>query len=183
MGISTVPNFRPDSDCKFILVFRSVKHLSYAIQHIIHSLIQKVYLILDSNRLKKHSHLLVLHILIYCSCEGPVRGPNMCRTHKPLFWWATHPVNSMDCMTEGRYCLKHIIVDIFILYFKKIFPLIHRIHSVYGTCGLPKQWLVHSAHDCETGLYCKMVAEFKHLFKLCKYCKLGRLAFIRTGKM
>ena len=45
----------------------------------------------------------------------------MRRTYKPLFWRATRPVNSMDCMTEGRYCLKRIIIDIFILYFKKYF--------------------------------------------------------------
>ena len=46
----------------------------------------------------------------------------MRRTYKPLFWRATRPVNSMpDCMIEGRYYLKRIIIDIFILYFKKYF--------------------------------------------------------------
>ena len=45
----------------------------------------------------------------------------MRRTYKPLFWRATRPVNSTDCMIEGRYCLKRIIIDIFILYFKKYF--------------------------------------------------------------
>ena len=45
----------------------------------------------------------------------------MRRTYKPLFWRTTHPVNSMDCMTEGRYCLKRIIFDKFIIYFIKYF--------------------------------------------------------------
>ena len=62
----------------------------------------------------------------------------------------TRPVNSTDCMIEGKYYLKRIIIDIFILYFKKIFPLIYTIRRVYGTCGPPKQRLVRSAHDCET---------------------------------
>ena len=43
----------------------------------------------------------------------------MRRTYKPLFWRATRPVNSTDGMIEGRYCLKRIIIDIFILYFTK----------------------------------------------------------------
>ena len=47
----------------------------------------------------------------------------MRRTYKPLFWRATRPVNSTDCMIEGKYCLKLIIIDIFILYFKKHFHL------------------------------------------------------------
>ena len=42
----------------------------------------------------------------------------MRRTYKPLFWQATRPVNSTDCMIEGRYCLKRIIIDVFILDFK-----------------------------------------------------------------
>ena len=33
----------------------------------------------------------------------------------------TRPVNSTDCMIEGKYYLKRIIIDIFILYFKKYF--------------------------------------------------------------
>ena len=41
----------------------------------------------------------------------------------------------------------------FILYFIKYFKLIHTIRRVYRTCGPPKQRLVRSAHDCETGLY------------------------------
>ena len=45
----------------------------------------------------------------------------MRRTYKPLFWRATRPVNSTDCMIERRYCLKRVIIDIFILYFKKYF--------------------------------------------------------------
>ena len=45
----------------------------------------------------------------------------MRRTYKPLFWRATRPVNSTDCMIEGKYCLKHIIIDIFIFNFKKYF--------------------------------------------------------------
>ena len=45
----------------------------------------------------------------------------MRRKYKPLFWRATRPVNSTDCMTEGRYCLKSIMIDIFILYFIKYF--------------------------------------------------------------
>ena len=45
----------------------------------------------------------------------------MRRTYKSLFWRATRPVNSTDCMIEGRYCLKRIIIDIFILCFKKYF--------------------------------------------------------------
>ena len=45
----------------------------------------------------------------------------MHRTYKPLFWRATRPVNSPECMIEGRNCLKRIIIDIFILYFIKYF--------------------------------------------------------------
>ena len=45
----------------------------------------------------------------------------MRRTCKPLFWRATRPVNSTDCMIEGRYCLKPITIDMLILYFKKYF--------------------------------------------------------------
>ena len=77
----------------------------------------------------------------------------MRRTYKPLFWRATRPVNSTDCMIEGRYCLKRIMIDIFILYFKKIFSLIHTIRSVYGTvwpakttactfCARLRNWLI-----------------------------------------
>ena len=43
----------------------------------------------------------------------------MRRTYKPLFWRATLPVNSTDCMIAGRYCLKRIIINIFTLYFIK----------------------------------------------------------------
>ena len=45
----------------------------------------------------------------------------MRRTYEPLFWRATRPVNSTDCMIEGRYYLKRIIIDISILCFKKYF--------------------------------------------------------------
>ena len=38
----------------------------------------------------------------------------MRRTYKSLFWRATRPVNSTDCMIDGRYCLKRVIIDIFI---------------------------------------------------------------------
>ena len=41
-------------------------------------------------------------------------------TYKRFVWRATRPVNTADCMDEGRYCLKRIIIDIFILYFKNI---------------------------------------------------------------
>ena len=77
----------------------------------------------------------------------------MRRTYKPLFWQAARPVNSTDCMIEGRYCLKRIIIDISILYFIKYFHSFIEWHRVYGTCGPPKQRLVRSAHDCETGLF------------------------------
>ena len=45
----------------------------------------------------------------------------MRRTYKPLFWRATRPVNSTDCMIAGRYCLKRIIINIFTLCFIKYF--------------------------------------------------------------
>ena len=35
---------------------------------------------------------------------------------------ATRPVDMADCMYEGRYCLKYIIIDIFLLYFKTYLP-------------------------------------------------------------
>ena len=39
-------------------------------------------------------------------------------TYKRFVWRATRPVNMADCMNEWRYCLKRIIIDIFLLYFK-----------------------------------------------------------------
>ena len=72
-------------------------------------------------------------------------------------------------MDEGRYCLKRIIIDIFILYFKKIFPLIQTIRRVFGACGPPKQRLVRSAHDCETGLFFSEISPHKISMRIVEF--------------
>ena len=64
-------------------------------------------------------------------------------TYKRFAWRATRPVNTADCVNEGRYCLKCIITDILILYFKKISPLITTltIRRNYRTRDPPKSRL------------------------------------------
>ena len=55
----------------------------------------------------------------------------MHRTYKPLFWWATRPVNTADCMNEWKYFLKHNINISIIIRFKQYPPSI--IQSVEFT--------------------------------------------------
>ena len=77
----------------------------------------------------------------------------MRRTYKPLFWRATRPVNTVDCMNEWKYFLKYNINISIIIRFKQYLPSIIESVEFTGRVARPKQRLVRSAHDCETGLY------------------------------
>ena len=62
-----------------------------------------------------------------------------------------------SCKLDGLYDWGEILLKTYYnwhiyIILQKIFPLIHTMRRVYGTCGPPKQRLVRSAHDCETGL-------------------------------
>ena len=101
----------------------------------------------------------------------------MRRMCKPLFWRATRPVNSTDCMIEGRYCLKRIIIDIFILCFKKYF------HSFIQSAVFTDVWPAKTT-ACT---FCAWLWNWliKILGKnywsdvwLCGFCGLGHLYFI-----
>ena len=48
----------------------------------------------------------------------------MRRTYKPLFWRATRPVNTADCMNEWKYFLKYIINLSNMIRFKQYLPSI-----------------------------------------------------------
>ena len=69
--------------------------------------------------------------------------------YKRFVWRATRPVNKADCMNEGRYWLKCVIIDIFLLHFKKylISPHSYNPPSVTG-----REIIVRTAHDWETGV-------------------------------
>ena len=48
----------------------------------------------------------------------------MRRTYKPLFWRATRPVNTADCMNKWKYFLKYNINISIISRFKQYLPSI-----------------------------------------------------------
>ena len=78
-------------------------------------------------------------------------------------------VNTADCMNEEKFFLKYNINISIITSFKQYFPSIIQPRRVYRTCGPPKQRLVHSAHDCEIGLYPPLVidTERDNCFSIC----------------
>ena len=79
----------------------------------------------------------------------------MRRTYKPLFWRATRPVNTVDCMNDWKYFLKYNINISIIIHFKQYLPSI--IQSVEFTGRVARQ---------NNGLYV-----LRMIVKLA-YCKL-----------
>ena len=61
----------------------------------------------------------------------------MRRTYKPLFWRATRPVNTADCMNEWRYFIKYNVNILIIIRFKQYLPAI--IQSVEFTGRVARQ--------------------------------------------
>ena len=61
----------------------------------------------------------------------------MRRTYKQLFWRATSPVNSADCMNEWNYFLKYNINISIIIRFKQYLP--SSIQSVEFTGRVARQ--------------------------------------------
>ena len=61
----------------------------------------------------------------------------MLRTYKPLFWRATRPVNTTDCMNEWKYVKEYNINISIIIGFKQYLPSI--LQSVAFTGRVARQ--------------------------------------------
>ena len=70
-------------------------------------------------------------------------------TYKRFLWRATRPVNTADCMNEGRYYLKCIIIDIFLSYFKNISTL-HDVLPAKQTACTYCAWLWNWLIECSS---------------------------------
>ena len=86
---------------------------------------------------------------IWISNNKPVSQSCAVR-YKRFGWWATCPVNTADCMNERTYCLKCIIIDIFLSYFKNISTLqdvLPAKQTACTYCAWLWNWFISQFHN------------------------------------